>query len=162
MDKELQKALHKMVAPKGTNFIATVVSVDKEKGTCKVSTNDLEFTVRLASVINDSKDKFFLYPTLNSKVLVGYINADVHQLFVLKHSEIDEFNFKIGDCNFVIDESGMNFKKGGDSLRSLVLDLITAIRAMKFTTNTGATITLVNDASFASLKTKFENLLKDV
>ena len=162
MEKELNNAIQTLVAPKGTNFLADVVSVDRDSGICIVNSNDLDFKVRLASVINDSADKFFLYPTIGSKVLVGFIKADIHQLVVLKCSEIDEFNFKVGDSEFVIDANGMNFKKAENSLRSLTLELIAAIRAMKFTTNNGPTITLINDATFGTLKTKFETLLKDI
>lgn len=162
MDKELNVALQEFGKPKATNFLAEVVSVNRDEGTCIVSDDDLHFTVRLASVINDSSDKFFLYPTVKSIVLVGFIKADIHQLVVLEYSEIEEFNFKVGDCEFVIDSNGMNFKKAENSLRSLTLELIAAIRAMKFTTNYGPTITLVNDATFATLKTKFEDLLKDI
>lgn len=160
LEKELQEAFEQFKKPAVVSFIAEVVSVDKEKGTCIVTDEDLEYKVRLASVINDDKQKFYLFPIVGSMVLVSAIEEDIHQLYIDKYSEVEEFNFKVADCEFSIDSTGVNFKKNDDSLRSLVLELIKTIRAMRFTTNTGATIKLVNEPDFIELETKFKQLLK--
>lgn len=160
LEKELDEAFAEFGKREIPTFIAEVLSVDKKKGICIVTDEGLEFEVRLASVINDDKQKFYLFPVIGSLVLVSPIEEDIHQLYVDKYSEIEEFNFKVGDCEFSIDKNGLNFKKENDSLRSLVLELITAIRAMKFTTNTGPTIKLINDPDFIKLEKKFKQLLK--
>lgn len=160
LDRDLEKALLEFQRRKVTTFIAEVVAVNKQNGTCIVTDEDLEYKVRLASVINNDKQKFYLFPLIGSMVLVSPIEEDIRQLYIDKYSEIEEFNFKVADCEFSIDNKGINFKKNDDSLRSLVLELITTIRNMKFTTNTGATIKLINEADFLELENKFKNLLK--
>lgn len=42
-----------------------------------------------------------------------------------------------------------------------MVDLLTEIRKMKFTTNTGSTILLVNEPAFVFLENRFKNLLKE-
>ena len=61
-----------------------------------------------------------------------------------------------------MDASGFNFKKENESLRSLMLELIGGIKKMRFTTNFGPTIKLINIADFEAIETKFKSLLKDI
>jgi hypothetical protein len=83
-------------------------------------------------------------------------------LYVAKYSDIEDFQLKIADSILVMDASGFNFKKENESLRSLVLELIDGIKKMKFTTNFGPTINLINIADFEAVETKFKSLLKDI
>jgi hypothetical protein len=161
-DKQIQDAFAKLLERDAVTFSAVVVSVDKEKGTCIVSADKLEYKVRLASVINDSKEKFFLYPKLKSKVLVAPIEEDIHQLHVIKYGDIEQLRLRIGATDFCIDEAGFNFKKENESLRSLILELIDGIKKMKFTTNMGPTIKLINLQDFVAVEDKFKNLLKEI
>lgn len=160
-EKEIQDGLAKLLEKDGT-FSATVKSVDKAKGTCIVKEDKLEYKVRLSAVINESKEKFFLYPKLKSKVLVGLIEEDLNQLYVVQYSAIEELRLKIANCDFCIDESGFNFKKENESLRSLLLELISAIKKMKFSTTAGSTINLLNITDFIVVEQKFKTLLKDI
>ena len=162
IEKELQDSFRELVKRKATTFSAAVVSVDKEKGTCLVTDDQLEYKVRLASVINDSKEKFFLYPKVKSIVLVAPIEEDIHQLHVIKYSDIEQLRLRIGATDFCIDKDGFNFKKENESLRSLMLELIDGIKKMKFTTNFGPTINLINVQDFTDVEIKFKNLLKDI
>jgi len=161
-EKELQDAFAKLLERDAVTFTAKIVEVDKEKGVCIVSDGDLEYKARLAAVINDTKNKFFLYPKIGSQVLISCINEDIHQLYVSKYSDVEEFRVKIADCDFCVTAEGFNFKKENESLRSLILELIGAIKTMKFTTNVGPTINLINKAEFTSLENKFKTLLKDI
>jgi hypothetical protein len=164
MSKEqaIQEAFRQLVTRKEVTFSAMVISVDKEKGICTVLDDKLEYKVRLAAVINDSKEKFFLYPKINSVVLVAPIEEDVHQLHVIKYSAVEQLRLRIGATDFCIDKDGFNFKKENESLRSCMLELIAAIKALKFTTNMGPTIKLINIQDFTAVETKFKNLLKDI
>ena len=161
-DKELQDALAKMLQKDAVTFYAMVVSVDKEKGTCLAADDGLEYKARLSAVINNESEKFFLFPKVGSKVLIACIEEDLHQLYVAKYSDIEDFQLKIADSILVMDASGFNFKKENESLRSLVLELIDGIKKMRFTTNFGPTINLINIADFEAVETKFKSLLKDI
>ena len=162
LEREIQDALGQLITPEVSTFSATVLSVDKEKGICKVTNDKLEYNVRLASVINTNKEKFFLYPKLNSKVLVSAIDEDINQLYVAKYSEIEQLRLQIGNTDFCIDKEGFNFKKGNESLKSLMVELIGAIKNLKFTTNVGPTINMINILEFEAVETKFKQLLKDI
>ena len=52
-------------------------------------------------------------------------------------------------------------KKENENLKKLMADLITAIKALKFTTNNGPTINLINIADFIALENRFNQFLKD-
>lgn len=162
VEKELQDAFVDLVKRNEATFSATVLEVDKEKGVCLVTDNDLEYKARLASVINDSKQKFFLYPKVGSVVLISSIDEDINQLYVDVYSQIEEMRLKIGNCDLCVDADGFNFKKENESLRSLMLELIGAIKNLKFTTNVGPTIKLINILDFEVVETKFKELLKDI
>lgn len=161
-ERELQDAFKKLLDKDAVTFSATVKSVDKVKGTCIVSDGQLDFKVRLSSVINESQEKFFLYPKPKSVVLIGCIKEDLNQLYVVQYSAIEQLKLKIANCDFCIDESGFNFKKENESLRSLILELIGAIKKLKFTTTSGSTINLLNINDFLIVENKFKTLLKDI
>ncbi len=160
-EKELQDAFAKLLKKDAVTFSAAVKKVDKIKGVCTVSDGDLEYNVRLGSIITNDTDKFFLYPKIESQVLVSCIEEDLHQLYVSKYSEIEAFSFKIGACHLVMDSEGLNFKKQNESLKGLLLELLTEIQKMVFTTNAGPTIKLVNKSKFEEIENKFKQLLKD-
>ena len=157
IEKELQDAFAKLLEKDEVTFSAVVISTNKEKGFCLVKDDGLEYKARLAAVINNDRDKFFLYPKVGSKVLISCIEEDMHQLYVAKYSEVEAFQFKIEDCRMSMDSTGFNFKKKNESLRSLILELIGSIKKMKFTTNMGPTIKLINEPEFTSLETKFNS-----
>ncbi|MEX6627573.1 hypothetical protein [Tenacibaculum salmonis] len=161
-ETELSRALEKFNDRDVPVFLAEVISVDKEKGTCEITDGELNYVARLGSVINSTEDRFFLYPKIKSKVLVAPIEEDIHQLYIITCAEIEHLQFKVADCTLSMDATGFNFKKQNESLRSLIIDLLRAIQQMKFTTNMGPTINLINVNDFVSLESKFENLLKDI
>ena len=55
---ELEQALYEFKKRDINTFIAKVINVDKKKGICIVSDDEIEYPVRLASVINDDSNKF--------------------------------------------------------------------------------------------------------
>lgn len=99
-------------------------------------------------------------PKEHTKALIGLIENDPTKAFLIWAEELKSVEFKIGDSELKI-EDGFLLKKENETLKALMLDLITAIKAMKFTTNTGSTIKLVNEPEFTALEKRFNNLLKD-
>lgn len=162
LDKDLQDAFVGLTKRDADTFTAIVVNVDREKGTCIINDGSLEFIdVRLSSIIDENQNKIYLFPKEGSSVLVSKINNDIHELYIEAYSEIEEYYLKIDDSEFNVDQSGVLIKKGDENLQLLMLDLIKAIKQMKFTTNTGSTIKLVNILDFEKLEPRFKNLLKD-
>ncbi|WP_312148826.1 hypothetical protein [Empedobacter sp.] len=162
VDKDLQDAFRNLTNRSDDTFSAKVESVDKAKGVCVINDGSLEYTdVRLSSIIDENQNKIYLFPKEGSSVLVSKINNDIHALYIEAYSEIEEFYLKIDDSEFNVDQSGILIKKGEENLQLLMLDLIKAIKQMKFTTNTGSTIKLVNILDFENLEPRFKHLLKD-
>lgn len=169
--KELTDAFRKLKERDVDTFAATVISVDKEKGTCSVSDDEITYTnVRLSSIIKASGKSFFLYPKVGSSVLVSPINEDLKNLYVESYSEIEQLDLKIENVEFKISSAGFLLKKQNESLKALLADFITACQQMQFMVNTtgtataqtGQTVSLVNNAQFETLKTRFNNFLNDV
>ncbi len=162
MDKDLQDAFRKIKKREVDTFIAHVISVDKEKGTCKISDGKLEYIdVQLASIINESNQKFYLFPKEDSSVIVSPINEDLHRLYVEAYSEIESLSLVIDKVQFQVDKDGFLLKKENENLKKLMADLIKAIKNLKFTTNNGPTINLINLADFTALEDRFNQFLKD-
>ncbi|MET3021525.1 hypothetical protein [Flavobacterium hydatis] len=162
MEKDLQDAFRKIKKRDVDTFIAHVISVDKEKGTCKISDGKLEYAdVQLASIINESNQKFYLFPKEKSSVIVSPINEDLHRLYVEVYSEIESLSLVIDKVQFQVDKDGFLLKKENENLKKLMADLIKAIKSLKFTTNNGPTISLINIADFTALEDRFNQFLKD-
>lgn len=160
MSEALQKALGRLAGRKVNTFPASVVSVDKEAGTCTVTDGELEYTdVQLSATVNDER-RFFLIPALESFVLVSPIQEDVNRLYVEMVSELDEVIMRTEEAEFSFNDAGFLLKKQNETLKQLMTDLLQEIQNMKFTTNAGPTILLLNKPQFAEIETRFKDFLK--
>ncbi|MCK0202771.1 hypothetical protein MWN41_07030, partial [Ornithobacterium rhinotracheale] len=93
-------------------------------------------------------------------VCVVFISKEI--AVVVGNSELKEFQIKIKQTELKIDHSGFLLRKENETLKALMADLIAAIKRMKFTTNTGSTIKLINEPEFTALEKRFNNLLNDI
>ena len=162
MSKELQKAIGELKKRGVSTFPATVVSVDKANGTCTVNDGELEYTdVLLSAQMAENGKRFYLFPKVNSWVMISPIQEDLNRLYVEFYSEIESFDLQISMTRMQIDEDGFLLKKENETLAKLMSDLLKEIQKMKFTTNTGSTIKLVNQPEFLSIENRFKDFLKD-
>lgn len=169
-EKELHDAFRNLGKRAVDTFPADVVSVDKTKGTCTVNDGELDYTnVRLTAIIKDNGKACFLFPKVGSSVLVSPINEDLKKLYVEAYSELESFDLKIENVQLQIDKDGFLLKKQNETLKALMADLLTAIKAMSFLVNTtgtaaaqtGQTTTLNNIADFTTIENRFNQFLKD-
>lgn len=161
MNKSLQDAFKMLGSRNVDTFPAEVVSVDKENGVCKVSDGQIEYSdVQLSATVEENGKRFFLFPKVGSFVLVSPINEDLHRLYVEFFSEIEDFDLKIGNTQLQINEEGFLLKKENETLKKLMSDLIKACKNLKFQTNTGVTIQLLNLQDFIDVETRFNQFLK--
>ncbi|WP_264520395.1 hypothetical protein [Flavobacterium sp. N1994] len=166
MTKELEDAFRKLKERGVHTFAVTVVSVNKEDGTCVVSDDDIEFPdVRLSAVIDGNNKKSYLFPKVGSDVLVSPIMEDLHKLYVEYYSELESLDYHFGEVQFKIDRDGFLLKKQNETLKKLVSDLLIGIKSMSFLVTTtggnGNTTTLNNVATFNGIENRFNQFLKD-
>ena len=159
---ELQKAFAALKNRGVSTFAAEVIEVDKASGTCTVKDDDIEyFNVQLSSIIDGSKKQLFIYPVLGSSVLVSPIEEKLEWLYIEVYSEVEQVDWNIKGVKFNFDENGFLLKKQNETLAKLMSDLLKEIQKMKFTTNTGSTILLVNKPQFLSIENRFKDFLKE-
>lgn len=99
-----------------------------------------------------------LYPKKGSMVLVVFINKN--NAAVVNTSEIEKFSLVIDPCTLEVDKTGFLLKKQNETMKKLMKDLIKACKQLKFTTNTGSTIQLINIQDFIDVENRFDNFFK--
>ncbi len=160
LETELQNGLKAFKKRDIATISVEVKSVNKDNGTCIVIDDELEYEVRLLSIINEDKQGFYLFPKVGSSILIAPIEEDINRFHIVAYSEVENLKYGIENTELNIDKNGFLLKKENETLKKLMEDLIKAIKAMKFTTNQGPTINLINIADFIALEKRFNNLLK--
>lgn len=124
------------------SILATVTSVDKASNTCDVkpldSTADF-FDVRLQA---GKGAGVVLYPAVGSVVVVSLLNKD--NAFVSLFSEVEL----------------LDIQTQSESLKSVLVDLLAAIKVLTVTTPAGPSGTPVNAVSFTQLENRLNKLFK--
>lgn len=135
---------------------AKVISVDWDERTCdaKGIDDELEFYDILIGA-----GCFDMKPKIGTLILIGVINNKETTTVLLSAEEIEKVEIKAGNCELTID-NGFLLKKQNETLKKLMVDLLQEIQNMKFTTNTGSTIILVNQPQFMSIENRFKDFLK--
>ena len=99
-------------------------------------------------------------PKVGSNCLIGFINNSETLPFLIMADVVEEIDVKSEQCQFKIND-GFLLKKENETLKKLMVDLLQEIQKMKFTTNTGSTIKLVNKPQFLNIEKRFKDFLKD-
>lgn len=99
-------------------------------------------------------------PKKGTMCLIGMIENRDAAAFLIDAEEVEEYSLRVDKNEFEINSGGFLIKKENETLRSLMLDLLSAIKAMKFSTNAGPTITLLNRATFEGIENRFKDFLK--
>ncbi|WP_308003038.1 hypothetical protein [uncultured Chryseobacterium sp.] len=140
--------------------ICEVLEVDEDNKTADLRPLDGTADILDAYLVtDDANGSMYLEPAKGSLVCVVFISKQI--ACVVNPSELKQFRVKIEGVEFQIDKNGFLLKKESETLKKLMGDLIKEIRAMKFTTNTGSTIQLVNDPQFLLIDERFKKFLKD-
>lgn len=139
--------------------VCEVLEIDQDEKTINVKPVDDTaeiYNVRLQA--ESETGGLVLFPKVGSMVLVVFINKN--NAAVVNTSEVEKLSLVIESCSFEVDNSGFLLKKENETLKKLMADLIKAIKALKFTTNNGPTINLINIADFIALENRFNQFLK--
>lgn len=138
--------------------ICEVISVDAENQTADLQPLDGSSEIQDA-YLQVAENGVFIEPKVGSLVCVVFVTKEI--AVVVNHSELKQFQIKIEGVEFRISNDGFLFKKESETLAKLMSDLLQEIQKMKFTTNTGSTIKLVNQPEFKAIEKRFNQLLKD-
>lgn len=168
--EQIRRRLEEMAKNDGpaVSNIAKVKTVDEEKGLCVLVDEDGQeiLNVRLRPVLSNKKS-FMLVPKVGSYVLAVRVEDD-DDWMVIAADEIAKIGYYIGNTVIEVDALGFLFKKENETLKKILADLITAIKAMSFLVNTtgtaaaqsGATNTLNNESQFTAIETRINEFLK--
>lgn len=139
--------------------ICEVISVDVEQKTADLKPLDGSAMIDDAYLmVDDENGGVFTEPKKGALVAVVFVSKEI--AVVVGTSELKQFNIKIEQTQFQMDKDGFLLKKENETLKKLMNDLLEAIKNMKFTTNTGSTILLVNLQEFISIQNRFKQFLK--
>lgn len=105
-------------------------------------------------------ESLIVKPKKDTTCLIGLIENDATKPFLIWANEIESYEIKVENTEFKMQE-GFLLKKENETLAKLMSDLLQEIQKMKFTTNTGSTIKLVNQPQFKEIEKRFNNLLKE-
>lgn len=140
--------------------ICEVISVDTENHTADLKPLDGSSPIDDAYLMAEDKaGGIYAEPAVGSLVCVVFISKEI--AVVVGNSELKEFQIKIKQTELKIDEKGFLLRKENETLKTLMVDLLEAIKRMKFTTNMGPTIKLINEAEFTAIENRFKTFLKD-
>ncbi|MCK0202665.1 hypothetical protein MWN41_06485 [Ornithobacterium rhinotracheale] len=157
------KELFRQLAQTGDEIyakICEVVSVNAENHTADLKPLDGSSPIDDAYLMAEGKaGGIYAEPAVGSLVCAVFISKEI--AVVVGNSELKEFQIKIKQTELKIDHSGFLLRKENETLKALMADLIATIKRMKFTTNTGSTIKLINEPEFTALEKRFNNLLND-
>lgn len=153
------KALSKTQIPEGV-MLAKVLAVDEEAGTADVENLDglRIYDARLSAKIPLATSALLVVPAIGSWIGAVHLAKDVW--LVVSYSDIEKVVTTVGTSVFEVDATGIKIEHG-ESLKTLIGDLIAQIKLITVTTPSGAsTLPLLNAAGFDLLKTRFDNVLK--
>lgn len=139
--------------------VCEVLEIDQDEKTVNVKPVDDTaeiYNVRLQA--ESETGGLVLFPKVGSMVLVVFVNKN--NAAVVNTSEIEKLSLVIESCTFQVDNSGFLLQKQNETLKKLMADLLKAIKALKFNTNNGPTIQLINIQDFIELEGRFNQFLK--
>lgn len=172
--RQLIDALKQALSEGEQVLLAKVVSVDKNNNTCEVEYNGMELgEIRLQANILANQKGFIIYPATDSIVLISKMEGQGN-FFVSMFSEVEEVLIKVGDTKTNIKDSflfemndlkfeikdGFLVKKGSETLKKIVDDILDGIEQLTVNTNNGPSSVPVNVAVFQQIKVRVDQLLK--
>lgn len=158
---DIRERLGDLVSSSGpaVSNIAKVKSVDENGAVCVLEDEDGQEIpeVRLRPVLTGKKS-FLQIPKIGSLVLTVRIEDD-DDWMIIACDEVDKFLW-VTDTTKIELTDKVHISANNKNMAELIDKLFEAILKMRFTTNAGPTIRLINRPEFESLKNEFKELLK--
>jgi hypothetical protein len=159
-DSEIAGALTVFVGSRiSGNFTGKVTEVDRAAAVIRVAFNGNTYPVKLRSIIDGTAAGMVLYPAVGSQVFCVAEGNSSHRYYAAGFEQVEAMVYTQGDTQLTVDANGYDVRRGGESLFAILDDLVAAILNMKFTTNMGPTIALVNAPEFQNIQNRIPSLL---
>lgn len=106
--------------------------IDVQTHWCNVKSVDWDKKTMVATGLVDDLDFFdvnlgvgsiYKKPKIKTKCLIGIINNNIADAFLIECDEVEEIVFTSGESEFIIKEEGFIVKQGGESLKEVFNDL---------------------------------------
>lgn len=142
---------------------AKVVAVSQSYATCDVQDQDgvVLYDVRLRAATDGETSGHVCLPDVGAWVLIA--NLDGAQAWAVVATEkLSKYSVEIETSLLEMDEDGVKIQRGADDLKSVLSDLLSALEVLTVTCAAPGSPSTppVNLASFTTLKTRVNNLLK--
>jgi len=138
--------------------ICKVLSIDTTKRTCQLEpiNGDAERKGRLQASI-ELTTGIYIKPAINSYILLSFINNQTG--VIIQYSEIDSIETITSDGAKLSLTDKVNISNTSDDLKTILNNLISAIKLITVPTPSGTSGVPLNVADFTSINTSINNLL---
>lgn len=162
MDHRIYEALKGFVGSQSSTHIFPVQVTAVAGAECDgVDLEGVEqYDIRLRAAIDGQDNGVLVKPKVGSWILVGNIGKSDSELTVIATSEIESVSAKIDGLEFEVSAQGMELKRGAESLKGLLSELLDAISTITVTAAGSPSSTPLNAPLFTALKTRLNSLLR--
>jgi len=147
-------------------FWAEVIAIDEIKETCTVkeTRTELEYTKVLLSL---NQSGIVNIPKKDSKVLCGIVENNKANVFILEIEKIDktiirtesDYTFEIKGDLLLTSSKKIEISNTVTDLKTIITDLLTAIKAITVPTGVGPSGVPINIAQFIAVEQKLNQLM---
>lgn len=97
-------------------------------------------------------------PKPGDKCLIGLVENQDEAAFLIDAEQVEEMIVTVGGSELRVTEEGFSLKKGGESLKEILEELLKQILQMTVTTAVGPSGTPVNAAAFQAIQQRVPQL----
>ena len=117
LNKVLDEKTKKLIDVQTHWCNAKLINWEKKTMTATGLVDDLDFFD-----VNLGVGSVYKKPKIKTKCLIGIINNNIADAFLIECDEVEEIAFKSGNSEFIIKENGFIVKQGGESLKQVLND----------------------------------------
>lgn len=139
------------------SMVCIVRSVNASAGTCEVIPVDGSAAISDVLLSASPNPEMLITPKVGSEVLVSLLTK--HRAVVVLVSTPDKVEINIQGKTFSLDKSGLSFTSPLDSLKGVLTDLISEIKAITVTTAQGPSGPVINQTGFDLISQRLTSFL---
>ena len=161
MQELLKEAINKVSKKQHINQVIEGRATEVTNTSCTVKREDgADMLEVLLNAVEGDLDSFaIIIPAEGSEVLVGVIEGNRAEGVVLRCSEVEKIIWKNGTTELEFTAGGWDIKRGNESLKKILYDLLITMLGTTANTNVGPTLLpLINASDFLNLQNRLDDL----